>query len=83
MLQYPTVGRIVHFYNDGFDAGANNSVGNGPYAAVITQVFKDSGDGDPYVNLTVFPPFAAPFYEGSVKLIGSRRYEWPPRSGPS
>lgn len=82
MLQSPTVGRIVHFYNESLDTGANNGVGWGPYAATIVQVFDDhQGDGDPYVNLAVTRPFADPavVFEGSVKRTGARRYEWPPR----
>lgn len=79
----PTVGDSVHFYEEGYSPSANNGMGAGPYAAKVTQVFDDIGDGDPYVNLTVFPPFAAPFYEGSVKRSGARRYEWPPLAGAS
>lgn len=79
MLMKPTVGRSVHFFNDSLDAGANNGIGAGPYAAVIVQVFSDTGDGDPYVNLTVFPPFQTPSFEGSVKLTGPRRWAWPER----
>lgn len=75
----PTVGRLVHFYNEGLGDYGHNGLGPGPYHAVIVQVFSAEGD-DPYVNLTVFPPFSPPFSEGSVKLTGSRRYEWPPRT---
>lgn len=77
MSAKPTVGRIVHFYNDALDAGANNSIGKGPYAAIVTQSF----DG-PYVNLKVLP-YGAPWDEGSVgeKADGvtGRYWTWPPR----
>lgn len=80
MLQKPTVGRVVHFYNEAYETGANNGVGAGPYAATIVQVFDDYlADGNPYVNLKVSIPFAPDICEGSVKCDGSsRRYEWPP-----
>lgn len=74
--QKPTVGRIVHFYNLSLDDAANNSIGKGPYAAVVTQTFPG-----PYVNLKVLP-YGASWDEGSVseKAEGSTRYwEWPPR----
>jgi hypothetical protein len=72
-----TVGRIVHFYNKMLDSNANNGIGHGPYAAIVTQ---DFGSG-PYVNLKVLP-YGNAWDEGSVseKTEGATRYwEWPPR----
>jgi hypothetical protein len=72
----PTVGRIVHFYNEALAPAANNGTGAGPYAALVTQTF----DG-PYVNLKVMP-YGESWDEGSVseKAEGATRYwTWPPR----
>lgn len=75
MLQVPKVGLAVHFFNESMGAYGKNGVGHGPYAAVIAQVSGDANDpATCYVNLTVFPPFEAPFFEGSVRLDGPRRY---------
>lgn len=77
----PTVGRIVHFYSSQ-PADQANSAGNGPYAAIITQVWSDT-----CVNLVVFGG------DGSVKCFTSvtdhlpedvanmqgRAWQWPPR----
>jgi hypothetical protein len=75
----PTVGRIVHFFTKDATKHSNN-VGEGPYPALITQVFASG----PYVNLKVFRPFADDLYEGSVTHLddanGCERYwVWPPR----
>lgn len=79
----PTIGRIVHFYDFTLAADANNSVGPGPYAAIVTQVFAG-----PYVNLKVFVPFGDDRHEGSVaeKTGGtpaSRYWTWPPLTPPA
>lgn len=77
----PTVGRIVHFYTQ--NPGAQtNYVGEGPYAAIITQVFSDRDDA--YVNLKVFRPYGENVDEGSVRhkdfaTNESRHWVWPPR----
>jgi hypothetical protein len=78
----PSVGRIVHFYSKqrGLNGGINGA-GEGPYPAMVTQIFK-SGDEIRYVNLKVFPPFQSPFDEGSVSVkdeCPDRYWEWPPR----
>ena len=76
----PSVGRILHFYTKD-TAKQFNGVGEGPYAAIVSQVH-----GDHCASLTVFPPFAAPFSAGSVMLeeqpADSDSYQrcgWPPR----
>lgn len=75
MLQVPKVGLAVHFHNEALGSYGANGIGPGPYAAVISQVSGSATDpASCYVNLTVFPPFAAPYFEGSVLLTGSRRY---------
>lgn len=78
----PTVGRIVHFHNTAFASSDHNSVGEGPYAAMVTQVF----DG-PYVNLKVMPPFGDAWHEGSVSEksdgTSTRYWVWPPREPPA
>lgn len=72
----PTVGRIVHFYDEG-------SVG--PFAAIVTQT---GGKSDTHVALEVFWPPAlklhrpasvdnVPFHEPS---FGSGYWVWPSRS---
>lgn len=57
----PTVGRIVHFYTRAPQAQSNGA-GIGPYPAIVTRVW-----GNEYINLTVFPDFGAPRFEGSVE----------------
>lgn len=77
--QKATVGRVVHFYNESIGGGENNSMGPGPYAAIVAQTFASG----PYVNLKVLVPFGEDRYEGSVSegVAGSGRYwTWPPRS---
>ena len=74
----PTVGRIVHFYNEALPPNANNGIGVGPYAAIVTQVFSSG----PYVNLKVLP-YGNAWDEGSVSektegIVG-RYWIWPPR----
>lgn len=78
----PSVGRIVHFFSK--QRGANggiNGAGEGPYPAMVTQIFK-SGEDIRFVNLKVFPPFAPPFDEGSVSQqeeTPDRYWAWPER----
>lgn len=78
----PSVGRIVHFYSKQRGSqGGINGVGEGPYPAIVTQIFK-SGEEIRFVNLKVFPPFAVPFDEGSVseqEECPDRYWAWPPR----
>jgi len=78
----PSVGRIVHFYSKSRGAnGGINGAGEGPYPAIVTQIFK-GGDEIKFINLKVFPPFAPPFDEGSVSQIEAtpdRYWAWPPR----
>jgi hypothetical protein len=78
----PTVGRIVHFYDHTLPPGGHNGVGPGPYAAIVTQTFVDSG----YINLMVMPPEMPPFSRGSVlesptpyRGTYDRYWVWPPR----
>lgn len=75
----PTVGHVVHFYT-GDPSKQANGQGEGPYAALVTQVFPDG----PYVNLKVFAPFGEDRDEGSVTHLDdangcSRYWIWPPR----
>ncbi|MBY6244133.1 hypothetical protein [Methylosinus sp. Sm6] len=77
----PTVGRIVHFYTSNRGV-QSNGVGDGPYAAIITQVFGDGDDA--YSNLKVFYPFGEIRDEGSVQnkdfsATPDRYWVWPPR----
>ena len=78
----PTVGRIVHYYDQN----------QGPFAAVITNVqYKDASHDEPtgLVNLYVFPvrvrfediPGFVPWdvVQNEVPQEGARRWEWPPR----
>lgn len=78
MSDRPTVGRIVHFYNEALAPYGKNGIGAGPYAAIVTQTFPSG----PYINLKVLP-YGDAWDEGSVneKAEGSTRYwEWPPRA---
>ena len=73
----PTVGRVVHFYTSQM-LHQSNGLGEGPYAAIISQVHSD-----PCVSLTVFPPFIPPYsasnvMEGTAQDSGNR-WCWPPR----
>lgn len=77
----PTVGRIVHYYTRITSQHANG-VGEGPYVAVISQVFEQLT----FSNLKVLPPFAAPYDQGSVKEkayavegLDMCYWTWPPR----
>jgi len=77
----PTVGRIVHFYNEAYGEDEHNWAGCGPYAAIVAQVHSDS-----CASLVVFPAFSPMFQEGSVSegAPGSGRYWcWPPIGTPS
>lgn len=81
----PSIGRIVHFYTTDATKHSNGQ-GNGPYPAIITQIFAGGAQG---CNLKVFPPFGAPYDEGSCPQIAvqaesdpnqqSRWWTWPPR----
>lgn len=91
----PTVGRIVHFYSTPVanrdpsnGSRGHNGQGEGPYAAMITQIFSGAESEEPrFVNLLVFPPFAEPFHEGSVSELdpeapvdpNRRFWAWPPK----
>ena len=63
----PTVGRIVHFYND-----------HGLHAAIITKVHPDD-----LVDLFMFGDdvilFARDIAWGEDGNAGGRHWEWPPR----
>lgn len=76
----PTVGRVVHYYQDGLNI---NGIVGGPYLAHVTQVW---GDGTGYINLLVQPPVMDSFHAGSIAEAGkplaeghNRRWSWPPR----
>ena len=81
----PTVGRTVHYYTKN-PTQQFNGIGEGPYAAIITQVH---GEGDnPYVSVIVFPPFAQPYTQGSIHHMADNEFfrtgeingfAWPPR----
>jgi len=76
----PTVGRIVHYYEE--NGKSHNGVGDGPYAAIITQVFGDSEGA--FCNLKVLPPFVEAFDSGSVRNkdhreTDNRYWVWPSR----
>jgi len=82
----PIVGQIVHYYVTDQKTQSNGAK-NGPYAAVVTQVFDDSG----MVNLLVLPPFGTSYHQGSVmpreqafKYVTGDNFpyswwEWPPQ----
>ena len=81
-MMKPTIGSIVHFYNYALPAHANNHIGFGPYAAIITQVFNEH-----YVNLKVLP-YGDAWDEGSVlehdhgaraETAPHRYWVWPPQ----
>lgn len=86
MSQKQSVGRIVHFFTKD-RLNQYNGVGEGPYAAIITQVFTDGGGEvgpQSYVNMKVFTPFGEPRDEGSVRhkdVDGDqgRYWTWPER----
>lgn len=87
-MNKPTVGRTVHFYDNGLAAQNSkyadhnggmvnlNGQGAGPYPAVVIQ----SIPGGDYINLLVHA-WGGDWREGSVshKDAGHQRYwEWPP-----
>ena len=79
------VGDIVHFYSTSLPGGGHNGTGPGPYAAMVVQAFADHNGSVRYINLTVFPPFAPAFSEGSVSEGDgemSRYWAWPPGRAP-
>jgi hypothetical protein len=82
----PTVGRIVHFYDQTLRGqthhpnGTNlNGVGVGPYPAMVIQTF---GGNYPKVNLLVHG-WGGDWREGSVEMlegiVAGRYWTWPPR----
>lgn len=77
----PTAGRIVHFYDTLLRPHANNHVGAGPYAAIVTQA------GESFVNLRVLSPLGDDWIEMSVEEkpenagpSDDRYWSWPPRA---
>jgi hypothetical protein len=78
----PTVGRIVHFYTKDTSKHFNGQ-GEGPYPAIVTQVWTGSGS---MANLKVLPGFGDSWDAGSIsekqealQLSHSQYWEWPPR----
>lgn len=77
----PSVGRIVHFYTR-TPGKQFNGAGEGPYPAIVTQVWSAS-----YVNLKVLPSMGEPYDVGSVSpglAIDKTAehacwWEWPPK----
>lgn len=77
----PSVGRIVHFFTR-TPARQFNGQGEGPYPAIVAQVW----DG-PYVNLKVLPSMGEPWDAGSVSpghavdktAEHACWWEWPPK----
>lgn len=72
-----TVGRIVHFYDRNKSADANNNIGQGPYAAIVSQVFSPS-----CANLLIVGYAGVVWGESSVleQTEGATKYWcWPPR----
>lgn len=77
---HPSVGRIVHYYPNGFP---------GPWAAVVTYVFPvpaDDPDAVPDVSLTAYPPplpngTRAPVVMIDRAALGQQMgcWDWPPR----
>jgi len=72
-----SVGRVVHYFTKIQDQHVNGA-GDGPYAAIVTQVFP----GSDFVNLKVFAPFVEPRCIGSVReksVAGDDAvwWEWP------
>jgi hypothetical protein len=81
MLQAPSLGRIV-LYTPPEGEETENAAPE--YVAIIGQVFTDADNKRPYCNLLVFPPFAAPRWEGSVQEgdpagAAFRTWRWPTR----
>jgi hypothetical protein len=79
--QAPSIGRIVLFTPT---IGIQHANGAEEYVAIIGQVFAAPGNPRPYCNLFVMPPFAAPYWEGSVQEGDgdntSRTWRWPARA---
>jgi hypothetical protein len=88
--QAPTIGRIVLFSPSKQPSDAHRVNGSEEFVAIIGQVFADPGNPRPYCNLLVMPPFAAPYWEGSVQEVDpdadaettaqQRTWRWPPRA---
>jgi hypothetical protein len=88
--QAPTIGRIVLFHPSHAGDGSHKVNGSEEFVAIIGQVFADPGNPRPYCNLLVMPPFAAPYWEGSVQeaeltadeatAAPMRSWRWPPRA---
>ena len=81
MVQAPSLGRTV-LYTPPEGEETENAAPE--YVAIIGQVFTDADNKRPYCNLLVFPPFAAPRWEGSVQEgdpagAAFRTWRWPPR----
>jgi hypothetical protein len=70
-LQKPAVGQIVHFYTHNV-LSQHNGQGEGPYPAIVTQVFGDDG----MANLKVMPGFGPVRDEGSVSPKGVAEGRW-------
>lgn len=78
----PSLGRIVLFRPS---EGAKPENGAEEYVAIIGQVFSAESER-PYCNLLVMPPFAVPYWEGSVQehepsaeAPQQRSWRWPPQ----
>lgn len=88
-VQKPTVGRIVHFYTKS-KTQHHNGQGEGPYPAIVIQVFNQGPTGNPnydtMANLKVLH-WGGTYDEGSVceksqaEANGdkNRWWVWPPR----
>lgn len=75
----PSVGRIVHFYQQASDAPEIS----GPFAAIVTHAYDEP---DQAINLVVFTELGGTRAERlvSIKDYGGTRYwEWPPRDAAS
>jgi hypothetical protein len=82
----PQIGQIVHYYTHD-KAEWFNGVGEGPYPAIITQVFN-LGSMEEKCNLKVLPPFGPVRDVGSVarqEISAEFKYnncfDWPPPVG--
>lgn len=78
-LNLPSVGRIVHYFTTNKFRHLNG-VNEGPYAAMVTQVFPNG-----VVNLKIFCPLQAAYDESSVHEQDTagkqdKYWMWPPRT---
>lgn len=69
----PTVGRIVHYFNPALLPHDGNGVGQGPYPAVVTQVWYAEDGSASYCNLKVFA-WNNDHYVGSVPELDTKFY---------